>query len=97
MVETNNELNRWQQYYVDTLYGGKKPRGNVSKQELEFLGKVKSTVRVYFPEAADAPAHFEDYVVTLDDCNIPEGKISVLVLASNFTLWRSRNYTIQTF
>ena len=35
-------------------------------------------------------------VYTKDDCNMPEGLISVSVLASNLALWIGRGYKITT-
>ena len=93
-------MNKWQEKYCAEYYSGKKPRSKVGKEEFELLGKVKEYVVVVFPDFTGAngfkPAHTETYKVTLDDCNIPEGKISVPVLASNLRLWVSRGYKIVT-
>ena len=93
-------MNKWQKKYCDEYYDGKKPRTKSGKEEFELLGKVKEYVIVEFPGFNDTngfkPAHTEEYKVTLDDCNIPNGKISVCVLASNLSLWISRGYNIRT-
>ena len=93
-------MNEWQKHYVNELYDGKKPRSKRGKLELELLGKVREKITVHFPEfhspvkSQNSPAHNETYVVTFDECNMPEGKISVLALASNLSLWTERGYGI---
>lgn len=82
-------MNKHQKIYCDTYYNGKIPRTNKGKAEYEMLGLITDAIVVYFP---DGPKTFR---VTEDDCNIPEGRISVRVLASNLTLWNSRGYKIQ--
>lgn len=83
-------MNKWQKIYCETYYNGKLPRTNKGKAEYEMLGLIKDAVIVHFP---DGPQTLR---VTEDDCNIPEGRISVRVLASNLTLWQDRGYKIQT-
>lgn len=96
----NIYMNKWQKKYCDEYCGGKKPRSKSGLAEFNMLGNIKDYVIVNFPdfngENGFTPAHTETYKVTLDDCDIPNGKISVTVLASNLTLWASRGYTIQT-
>lgn len=89
-------MNKWQKKYCDEYYNGKMPRSKVDKKKFELLGLVKDVVIVEFPECNGHPAHTETLVVTEDDCNIPEGIISVSVLASNLILWTSRGYKITT-
>lgn len=93
-------MNQWQQKYCDIYYSGKKPRSKVGKEEFELLGQVKNYVTIEFPDFHGAngfqPAHSETYEVTLDACDMPNGKISVSVLASNLRLWTSRGYKITT-
>ena len=86
-------MNAWQEKYIEE-YG--KPRSKVAKQELELLGKIKSIVAVDFPDFNGKPAHTEEFTVTIDDCDMPHGKISVRVLASNLVLWLSRGYKVTT-
>ncbi len=90
-------MNKWQKQYCDELYKGKMPRDSVGKQEYALLERVRSNVCVSFPDFNGNPAHDETYEVTLTDCEIPHGKISVNVLASNLRLWLSRGYAIKTF
>ena len=93
-------MNKWQQKYCDEYYKGKMPRNKQGKADVELLGKIKDTVTVEFPDFNGAngyiPAHTDTYVVTEDDCNIPQGRISVVVLISNLNLWMSRGYKITT-
>ena len=91
--------NRWQEYYRNTLYEGKVPRSNAGKEEYGLLGNVGESVTVHFPDFNGAngfkPGHTDTYVVTLDNCNIPAGLISVQVLAANLRLWAERGYMIE--
>ena len=92
--------NKWQEYYKDILYDGKMPRTKQGKAEYAFLGKVKDSVTVHFPEFHSPivsqchPAETKTFKVSFDECNIPDGIISVLVLASNLILWTERKYQI---
>ncbi len=94
------DLNKWQKYYIDSMYDGKMPRSKCGKAELAALGQINNKVIVHFPEFTEirgfSPAHTEEYIVTEDDCNMLEGRISVEVLAANLTLWGSRGYEIET-
>lgn len=94
-------MNKWQEVYVNTYYDGKKPRTKIGKEQFELLGLMKSKVIVHFPDFNGAngfiPAHTEEYIITEDDCDMPNGKISVSVLSGNLTLWKSRGYKIETF
>lgn len=83
-------MNKWQEYFISTYYNGKKPRDKMGKTEFELLGKVKETVTVHFPNET------KTFSVTLEECNIPSGIISVSVLASNLYLWSERGYKITT-
>ena len=93
-------MNKWQKRYVESLYGGKMPRSKVGKAELELLGNVKESVTIHFPDfnspvkSQCSPAHDETYKVTLDECDMPKGLISVQVLAGNLLLWTERGYKI---
>lgn len=94
------DLNKWQKYYIDSMYDGKMPRSKCGKEELAALGQINNKVIVHFPDFTGIrgfqPAHTEEYIVTEYDCNMPEGRISVEVLAANLTLWGSRGYKIGT-
>ena len=83
-------MNRWQEVYCNEYHNGKMPRTKQGKADVELLGKVKSQVRVEFPDRT------ETLIVTENDCDIPNGKISVSVLISNLNLWLSRGYKIST-
>lgn len=83
-------MNRWQEVYCNEYHNGKMPRTKQGKSDVELLGKIKSQVRVEFPDKT------ETLIVTEDDCDIPNGKISVSVLISNLNLWLSRGYKIST-
>lgn len=90
-------MNRWQQKYCDEYNNGKLPRSKQGKADVELLGKIKNTVTVEFPEVPGVKtARTETYIVTEDDCDIPNGKISVSVLISNLNLWLSRGHKITT-
>lgn len=93
-------MNKWQKTYCDIHYKGKMPRTKQGKADVELLGKIKSQVIVEFPDFNGAngfkPAHTEIFTVTENDCDIPNGKISVDILISNLNLWISRNYKIYT-
>lgn len=84
-------MNKWQTAYCNEYYDGKKPRTKTGKEKLELLGQVKETVTVEFPDGRT-----ETYTVTENDCDMPNGKISVSVLASNLVLWTERGYKITT-
>lgn len=84
-------MNKWQTVYCNEDYNGKAPRTKIGKEKLELLGQVKETVTVEFPEG-----RAETYIVTENDCDMPNGKISVSVLASNLVLWTARGYKITT-
>lgn len=94
-------MNKWQEYFLKEYYNGKKPRDKVGKLELELLGQVREKVTIHFPkfespiESQCHEAHSETFTVTEDDCNMPEGIISVSVLAGNLRLWTSRGYEIE--
>ena len=83
-------MNRWQTKYCNEYFNGKAPNTARGKQDFELLGMVKSTVTVVLPDKAVT------YIVTEDECDMPNGKISVSVLASNLTFWLSRGYKITT-
>lgn len=93
-------MNQWQQVFCDTYYGGKQPKTKDGKRKLDLLGKVKTKITVEFPDfdgvRGFTPAHNETYTVTADDCNMPEGKISVSALASNLPFWLDRGYKVTT-
>ena len=93
-------MNKWQQIYCDIYHKGKMPRGKAGKQAVDLLGKVKSQITVEFPDFNGIhgfePAHTETYIVTENECNMPEGKISVSALAGNLSLWLDRGYVVTT-
>ena len=96
-------MNKWQSAYLNDPRGGcagKMPRSKRGKEELELLGHVKETVTVSIPDFEGirgfVPAHDETYVVTEFDCNMPEGRISARVLASNLVFWLSNGYKVTT-
>lgn len=94
-----NTLNKWQKHYINTLYEGKMPRSKCGKRQLELLGYVNESITVHFPDFNGihglVPAHEETYRVELDDCNMPEGVISVEALSGNLELWTDRGYAIE--
>ena len=85
-------MNRFQQKYCDTCYEGKKPKDKIGKLEFELLGNMKSNrIRVRhpafsFPGFETSPERVEELVVN-EECDIPNGKINVEVLASNLRFW----------
>ena len=89
-------MNRWQEVYCKELYGGKMPRSKRGKLEFELLGSIEDLVVVDFPERNGKPPHTETYEVTETDCDMPNGKVSVEVLASNLALWVSRGWKVTT-
>lgn len=93
-------MNQWQEAYCKMHHNGKMPRSKSEKESVELLGQIKSVVIVEFPERTGIngviPAHTEEYIVTENECNIPEGIISIDVLVSNLKLWLSRGQKIQT-
>lgn len=88
------QLNKWQQHYIEVYYDGKLPRSKSGKLELELLGMVDTGVTVHFPDFGKTPAHTESFRVSLDECHMPNGIISVEVLSSNLSLWTQRGYRI---
>ena len=84
-------MNNWQKKYCEGYYGGKAPKTKVGKIEFDLLGKVKDYVAVTLEDGRK-----NEYKVTLDDCDIPNGKISVEVLAANLRLWAFRGFKIET-
>ena len=93
-------MNKWQKVYCDTYYNGKMPRSKSGKADVELLGKIKSKVIVDFPchnsTNGFEPARTETYIVTENECDMPNGMISVCVLISNLNLWLSRGYKVAT-
>ena len=89
-------MNRWQKVYCDTYYKGKLPRSKQGKEDMRLLEQIKDTVTVEFPDFGSTTAHTETYVVTEDECDIPNGKISVTVLISNLNLWLFRGYKVMS-
>jgi hypothetical protein len=78
----NTDLNEYQRHYVKEFCGGRRPRSATRKRDMELLGKVKDKVIIHFPD------HNETYRVTLNDCDIPNGIISVeaLLWAQSFPI-----------
>ena len=93
-------MNKWQEKYVTKCCGGRKPRSVNGKTELELLGKVKDFVIVDFPnrstEFGMKPACTERYLVTMSDCDLENGKISVSILANNLRVWLEHGYAVHT-
>lgn len=80
--------NKWQKYYRETLCGGTFSAGGTAELEYTLLGKVGEKLTVHFPDGE------KTFKVTFDDCNIPNGIISVRILASNLRLWIRREHKI---
>lgn len=93
-------LNQWQKIYCDTYYKGKIIQSEEGIYDMELLSGIKNKVAVEYPDFNGingfVPAHTEILTVTENECNIPNGKISVAVLISNLKLWMSRGYKIYT-
>lgn len=83
-------MNKWQKVYCNKHYKGKVPTTKIGKEEFELLEPIKKTVTVEFPSEP------KTLIVTENECNIPEGKISVSVLASNLRVWKLLGYKITT-
>lgn len=92
-------MNKWQERYKE-LIGGKVPSRGRERDEFNLLSGMKENVIVEFPDFNGVngfkPAHTEEYIITMNDCNMPEGVISVEILASNLYLWNSRGYKISS-
>lgn len=93
-------LNKWQKVYCDTYYKGNFPQTKEGIYDMELLSGIKNKVAVEYPDFDGingfVPAHTEILAVTENECDIPNGKISVAVLVSNLKLWMSRGYKIYT-
>ena len=89
-------LNKWQEAYLRIYYDGKMPRNKEGKKELEVLGGMKEKVIIDFPAMGEKPAHTEEYIIRDGDCDMPNGYISVEILASNLTYWNFRGFTVRT-
>ena len=83
-------MNKWQKVYCDKHYKGKMPKTKIGQEEFELLEPIKKTVTVEFPSEP------KTLIVTENECNIPEGKISVSVLASNLRVWKLKGYKVTT-
>lgn len=83
-------MNKWQTKYCEEYFNGKMPRTARGKEDVQLLGMVKSSVTVHLPNGT------QTYVVTEDDCDMPNGKISVRVLANNLSFWLQNGYRITT-
>ena len=83
-------MNKWQKVYCNKHYKGKVPTTKIGKEEFELLGSIKKTVTV------ELPSETKTFLVTETECNIPEGKISVSVLASNLRVWKLKGYKVTT-
>lgn len=89
-------LNKWQQAYIRIYFDGKMPRSKSDKEELRLLGEMKEKVIIDFPSMGEKPAHTEEYIIRDGDCDMPNGYISVEILASNLTYWNFRGFTVRT-
>ena len=93
-------MNRWQKVYCDNYYKGNFPHTKEGIYDMKLLSGIKSKVAVEYPDFNGIngfiPAHTEILTITENDCDIPNGKISVTVLVSNLKLWMSRGCKIYT-
>ena len=93
-------MNKWQIVYCNTYYKGKFPNTKEGIYDLGLLSGIKNRVAVEHHDFHGIngfiPAHTDILTVTEDDCDIPNGKISVTVLVRNLKLWMSRGYKIYT-
>ncbi len=83
-------MNKWQKVYCEEYFDGKMPRSKQGKVDMELLSSIKNEVIIYMPNGDKI------YTVTENECDIPNGKISVDVLVSNMKLWMSRKIKITT-
>ena len=94
-------MNKWQKIYCETYYGGKMPKTKHGKWAMNILSQIGNGITVHFPDFNGIhgfkPAHVETYIVTENELDLPNGKISVTNLVSNLELWISRGYKIETF
>ena len=93
-------MNKWQKVYCDTYYKGSFPQTKEGIYDMGLLSGIKNRVAVEHPDFNGihgfVPAHTEILTVTENECDIPNGKISVTVLVGNLRLWMSRGYKIYT-
>ena len=82
--------NKWQKHYRENIYDGRLPQWGVGREEYDLLGDIGDTVTVCFPAGEDT------FRVTFEDCDIPNGVISVQVLSSNLRLWSERGHEIRS-
>ena len=89
-----SELTKYQMEYIDKVYDGKMPRDKAGKEELILLGNlVGDKICVHFPDFNGTPAHEKTFEIA-DEGDMPNGKISIDVLAGNLSLWVLRGYKI---
>lgn len=84
-------MNKWQKKYVDIYYDGEIPADSEGRVAYDLLGKLRSEITVEFQNGEK-----ETYRIDLEECNIPEGVISVRILARNLVLWITRGLKITT-
>ena len=91
-------MNKWQKVYCDTYYNI--PQTEDGIYDMKLLDGIKDKIAVEYPDFNGingfVPAHTEILTVTENECDIPNGEISVTVLVSNLKLWKSRGYKIYT-
>ena len=83
-------MNNWQKIYCETYYDGKLPRTKYGKWAMDILSQMGEKVIVHFPSGT------KTYIITENELDLPNGKISVANLVSNLELWISRGYKIET-
>ena len=88
-------MNRWQEVFCNIYYEGKVPTSKIGKEEYDLLGEMSGApvakVSVRIPGKA-----LEVYRITEYDCDMPKGKISVSVLASNLRFWKFRGWEVKS-
>lgn len=93
-------MNKWQKVYCDTYYDGKEPETKRGKRDMELLAKIKNKVIVTFPKIDKFPRfevdHIDTFIVTENDCDMSNGKISVMGLVENLEFWDSRFCIVET-
>ena len=82
-------MNRFQEIYINLDCNGEVPDSQKEKTIYDVLGNIKENIIVHFPTKN------ETYQVTENDCDMPNGKISVRVLSRNIPLWTIREYEIE--
>ena len=91
-------MNKWQKVYCDIYYDGKEPK--TKRGEKRHGTSCKNKVIVTFPKIDKFPRfevdHINTFIVTENDCDMPNGKISVIGLVENLEFWDSRFCIVKT-